>query len=127
MVPDKAHVFVYDDISIHVHVVDVIVTMSGGHHTLNRLNRWRLDFRVLCLCHSESPVANMRNSDVFFGLCFILSFLSVISSDNPNAFVTQDTPSVMVALLVRNKAHVLPWSLHYIQHLEYQKDRMSLW
>jgi len=33
MVSDKTHVFVFDDISIHVHVVDVIMTMSGGHHT----------------------------------------------------------------------------------------------
>lgn len=36
-------------------------------------------------------------------------------------------PCVMVALLVRNKAHVLPYSLYYLEQLDYPKHRISLW
>ena len=36
-------------------------------------------------------------------------------------------PTVMVAILVRNKAHVLPYFLHYLEQQEYPKQRMSIW
>ena len=36
-------------------------------------------------------------------------------------------PTVMVAVLVRNKAHSLPYFLYYLQQLQYPKDRMSIW
>lgn len=36
-------------------------------------------------------------------------------------------PTVMIAVLVRNKAHILPYFLHYLQELDYPKDRITLW
>ena len=36
-------------------------------------------------------------------------------------------PTVMIAVLVRNKAHTLPWFLYYIQNLDYPKQRIRLW
>ena len=36
-------------------------------------------------------------------------------------------PTVMVAVLVRNKAHTLPWFLYYLQNLDYPKQRIRLW
>ena len=36
-------------------------------------------------------------------------------------------PTLMVATMIRNKAHSLPYFLHYLQHLDYPKDRISLW
>jgi collagen beta-1,O-galactosyltransferase len=36
-------------------------------------------------------------------------------------------PTVMVAVLIRNKAHTLPWFLYYLENLEYPKQRMRLW
>lgn len=36
-------------------------------------------------------------------------------------------PTVVVALLVRNKAHVLPLFLTYLEQLDYPKSRISLW
>ena len=36
-------------------------------------------------------------------------------------------PTVMVAMLVRNKAHTLPYFLYYLQQLDYPKQRIRLW
>ena len=35
--------------------------------------------------------------------------------------------TVVVALLVRNKAHTLPWFLGQLELLDYPKDRIALW
>ena len=36
-------------------------------------------------------------------------------------------PSVLVALLCRNKAHLLKNFLGYIEELDYPKERMNIW
>ena len=36
-------------------------------------------------------------------------------------------PTVMIAILVRNKAHTLPWFMYYLQNLDYPKQRIRLW
>ncbi|GFO17746.1 glycosyltransferase 25 family member 1 [Plakobranchus ocellatus] len=36
-------------------------------------------------------------------------------------------PTVVIATLVRNKAHTLPWFLGLIETLDYPKDRIALW
>lgn len=36
-------------------------------------------------------------------------------------------PTVMVAVLIRNKEHVLPWFFYYLENLDYPKQRMQLW
>jgi len=43
---------------------------------------------------------------------------------------TTDTnflPSVMIAMLVRNKGHNLPYVLSLIEKLDYPRDRLSIW
>lgn len=35
--------------------------------------------------------------------------------------------TVVIALLVRNKAHILPYFLTCLQKLDYPKDRLLLW
>ena len=69
----------------------------------------------------------MHIFDVIFGSCIMLVFLSGSSSDSSNSFAVHEKPAVVIALLVRNKAHVLPWSLYYIQTFKYPKSRISLW
>lgn len=39
----------------------------------------------------------------------------------------RELPSVMVALMIRNKAHILPTFLTYFENLDYPKRRMALW
>ena len=36
-------------------------------------------------------------------------------------------PTVLIAMLVRNKAHVLPFTLPLLENLDYPKNRISLW
>lgn len=63
----------------------------------------------------------------------ILSLFAVLSRSN-DIFegLTDDNdiemfPTVMIAILIRNKAHVLPWFLKYIENLDYPKDRIIVW
>jgi len=53
------------------------------------------------------------------------------SASDENLRVTQKQwmrePTVMIAVLVRNKAHTLPWFLYYLQNLDYPKQRIRLW
>ena len=64
---------------------------------------------------SFSPVS----VPIVLGLCLCL-FGSVQA-------VFRDDPTVLVTLLVRNKAHPLPYFLKLFEELDYPKDRMSLW
>lgn len=36
-------------------------------------------------------------------------------------------PTVFIATLVRNKAHILPYFLTLLEQLDYPKDRISIW
>lgn len=36
-------------------------------------------------------------------------------------------PTVMIAILVRNKAHILPWFFGHLEKLNYPKNRISFW
>lgn len=39
----------------------------------------------------------------------------------------EEEPTVVVALMVRNKAHVLPLFLTYLEQQDYPRKRISLW
>lgn len=39
----------------------------------------------------------------------------------------RDDPTVLVTLLVRNKAHTLPYFLKLFEELDYPKNRLTLW
>jgi hypothetical protein len=36
-------------------------------------------------------------------------------------------PTVLIACLVRNKAHTLPYFLSALENLDYPQDRISIW
>lgn len=36
-------------------------------------------------------------------------------------------PTVLVATLIRNKAHVLPYFFGQLENLDYPKERMAIW
>ncbi|KAK3087084.1 hypothetical protein FSP39_001417 [Pinctada imbricata] len=40
---------------------------------------------------------------------------------------SQQNPFVMIAILVRNKAFILPWFLGHLERLNYPKSRITLW
>ena len=70
----------------------------------------------------------------FMNLALFLTFLflriaSSIQQDNSdNATEFQLLkPTIFVAVLVRNKAHSLPWFFGHLENLDYPKDRIALW
>lgn len=38
-----------------------------------------------------------------------------------------EQPTVLITLLVRNKAHILPLFLSYVEQLDYPKQRIAFW
>lgn len=44
-----------------------------------------------------------------------------------NSYAEDKHPTILVSILVRNKAHTLPYFLSNFESLNYPKDRMSLW
>ena len=49
----------------------------------------------------------------------ILSQLPTDLKDEP--------PTILIALMVRNKAHILPYVLSYLEQQIYPKHRLALW
>lgn len=41
--------------------------------------------------------------------------------------LADELPTVLIVLLVRNKAHILPYFLTYLERQNYPKSRLSLW
>ncbi|XP_063708148.1 glycosyltransferase 25 family member [Culicoides brevitarsis] len=54
-----------------------------------------------------------------------LVFLSAICVSGYN--VDKKESTVLIAILIRNKAHILPYFFSYLESLDYPKDRISLW
>lgn len=64
----------------------------------------------------------------------VLSVLIIVKCEDNLNFIPAvpmeevDTiPKVVVPLLIRNKAHTLPYFLSYFENLDYPKDKISLW
>ena len=64
----------------------------------------------------------------FYYLLFQLTFI-LINTDNKhdNDFSSFTFSTVFVAVFIRNKAHILPNFLHYLQHMNYPKTKLILW
>lgn len=63
-------------------------------------------------------------------ISFVLVFIqgSEISSDGANDGLQEiKRNTVVIAILVRNKAHILPYFLTCLERLDYPKDRLLLW
>ncbi|XP_050389094.2 probable inactive glycosyltransferase 25 family member 3 isoform X2 [Patella vulgata] len=60
---------------------------------------------------------------------FYQGFVARISSARRTFLKDTETqpPSVVIAFLVRNKAHTLPWFLGLIEKFDYPKNRISFW
>lgn len=52
-------------------------------------------------------------------VCFIV-FIEISGQNLKN-------PTVLITILVRNKAHTLPYFLTFLEQLTYPKERIHLW
>lgn len=66
----------------------------------------------------------MRLLIFFFLLKLFSEFSSTFSRDTSNTF---KWPTVGISVLVRNKAHTLPYFLSSLVELDYPKDRLYIW
>lgn len=41
--------------------------------------------------------------------------------------ILKKDPSILIVILIRNKAHTLPYFFSYLENQDYAKDRISLW
>jgi collagen beta-1,O-galactosyltransferase len=62
------------------------------------------------------------------GLYIMVLFMLIGKIANGDTYqrVNKDS-TVVIAFLVRNKAHTLPYFLTLLERLDYPKDRISLW
>ncbi|KAL5290495.1 CERCAM family protein [Megaselia abdita] len=71
----------------------------------------------------------MRNL-VKLVILFILSIVKCEDNLNFNEAVpieVERTPTIFVPILIRNKAHILPYFFSYFENLDYPKNKISLW
>lgn len=57
----------------------------------------------------------------FYGVLFIV--IIGVFSENED----MKDPTILVSILVRNKAHTLPYFLSIFERLNYEKNRIRLW
>lgn len=83
--------------------------------------------------HGQSLCATMKQLIfvvLLSSLGLLLFSLKVLTAAETEAEGVIDLfwpPTVVVAVLVRNKAHTLPWFLGQLELLDYPKDRITLW
>ncbi|KAG7211162.1 hypothetical protein KM043_010486 [Ampulex compressa] len=58
----------------------------------------------------------------FLCVIFVISITSLVICNE-----SVKTPTVLISILIRNKAHTLPYFLTLLQRLEYPKERIHLW
>jgi collagen beta-1,O-galactosyltransferase len=62
------------------------------------------------------------------GLYIMVLFMLICNMANGDTYQRGNKDStVVIAFLVRNKAHTLPYFLTLLERLDYPKDRISLW
>jgi collagen beta-1,O-galactosyltransferase len=62
------------------------------------------------------------------GLYIIVLFMLIGNITNGDKYeIVNKDYTVVIALLIRNKAHTLPYFLTLLERLDYPKDRISLW
>jgi collagen beta-1,O-galactosyltransferase len=61
-------------------------------------------------------------------LCIMMFFTLILKKSNGEySQIVNKDPTVVIAILVRNKAHTLPYFLTLLERLDYPKERISLW
>ncbi|XP_017107204.2 glycosyltransferase 25 family member [Drosophila bipectinata] len=64
------------------------------------------------------------NKQVLFSLFLASALVCILGNDAED---DREPPTILVALLVRNKAHTLPMFLSYLDQQEYPKQRIAFW
>ena len=67
-------------------------------------------------------------------LCYLVLVIAIFcancrgeTNENQNSEAEQSLPTVFFAILVRNKAHTLPWFFGHLELINYPKNRIALW
>ncbi|XP_020812456.1 glycosyltransferase 25 family member [Drosophila serrata] len=69
----------------------------------------------------------MNRRQVILGLLLASAFVCIFGSVEETEEDNQELPTVLIALLVRNKAHTLPMFLSYLEQQDYPKHRIAIW
>lgn len=65
---------------------------------------------------------------IIHGLLIICALSAGLAdSDEDLELKSELEPTVLITLLVRNKAHILPLFLSYVEQLDYPKQRIAFW
>lgn len=69
---------------------------------------------------------------IIHGLLIVICALSAGLADSDEDLelkseLEYEQPTVLITLLVRNKAHILPLFLSYVEQLDYPKQRIAFW
>lgn len=69
---------------------------------------------------------------IIHGLLIVICALSAGLADSDEDLelkseLDYEQPTVLITLLVRNKAHILPLFLSYVEQLDYPKQRIAFW
>uniref|UniRef100_A0A5S6QMF6 Glycosyltransferase 25 family member n=1 Tax=Trichuris muris TaxID=70415 RepID=A0A5S6QMF6_TRIMR len=68
----------------------------------------------------------MRLALHFVSICGLTAVAALATSWNWKAHAGHQPPTVLFCILVRNKAHVLPYFFGYLEELDYPKDRIAI-
>lgn len=62
-------------------------------------------------------------------VCVIICsfYTTQLIASNVDFNETEKYPTFVIATLIRNKAHTLPYFFTYLEQLDYPKDRITLW
>lgn len=67
---------------------------------------------------------------IIHGLLIICALSAGFAQDADSDLKSEleyEQPTVLITLLVRNKAHILPLFLSYLEQLDYPKQRIAIW
>lgn len=61
------------------------------------------------------------------GLLIICALSAGLAVSDVKSELEYEQPTVLITILVRNKAHILPLFLSYVEQLDYPKHRIAFW
>ncbi|KAG8038300.1 hypothetical protein G9C98_006627 [Cotesia typhae] len=102
-------------------IIDNVQFMMGMSEQSKHVDRyWRQDM-IVSQFRSFATKSNCHVTLVIHPRKELFNFFGLISNE------VIKKPTILIGILVRNKAHTLPYFLSLLQNLEYPKDRISLW
>lgn len=64
---------------------------------------------------------------IIHGLLIICALSAGLAVSDEESELEYEQPTVLITILVRNKAHILPLFLSYVEQLDYPKHRIAFW